>query len=167
MDLAPIIVGLALKLVPSPTTVTTQLLNFRGFRFAPTTSHTSTSIISFGGSGMNFFDDDDTDDFDPAIPVFVGLATLAIASVVTVWMVRLIIFWTRLALRVAVYTAILMAIALLWTRGVVPCIQEAGGLAVKALGFLMVVKDVFIEAYARYNEEQGRPPSSGLGRWFS
>ncbi|PHH67215.1 hypothetical protein CDD81_2984 [Ophiocordyceps australis] len=157
MDLVPTILRMAVELLPISAAV--QLFSVASEiqnHARDTVYMLSETEGDYGGNSSG-----------SAVPLLAGLTTLAIAFLVVVWTVRLIIFWTRLALRVALWTALLTGCALIWTRGVGPCLRDAVIVAAKALGFLMVVKDVCIEAYIRYNERESLAQTGATGNWVS
>ncbi|KAF4505005.1 hypothetical protein G6O67_007003 [Ophiocordyceps sinensis] len=89
------------------------------------------------------------------------LALLAAALVVVHWVGRLVMWWTRVALRLASWAIVAALAAWVWNRGPAASLTDAVVLAGRVLGYLAVLKDVWLEEYNRYEGQQRHEPRGG------
>ncbi|ORY66299.1 uncharacterized protein BCR38DRAFT_429833 [Pseudomassariella vexata] len=81
------------------------------------------------------------------------LTFLAIAVQVTFWVHRIIMFWTRLAMRMVMWGALAVVIAMLWQRGPEAVAKDVVVVVSKAAGYATIIKEIWLREYARYNEQ--------------
>lgn len=97
---------------------------------------------------------------------FAALLTLLVAVFLVVsWVHRVVMWWTRLAMRAVFWMAVFGLLAYGWERGPMECFRDivvAGG---KFVGFLAAMKEVWADEYQKYDSQQqmagGRGRSSG------
>ncbi|POR31996.1 hypothetical protein TPAR_07820 [Tolypocladium paradoxum] len=91
-----------------------------------------------------------------AAGLLVLLALLAALLVVVSWVHRFVLWWTRLALRV-VFWAVAGALgAWVWNRGVVESARDAVDAVASVVGYLAVLRNVWLAEYDRYEGQQNR-----------
>ncbi|KAI5466195.1 hypothetical protein BGZ63DRAFT_420699 [Mariannaea sp. PMI_226] len=99
------------------------------------------------------------------VGVVVSLVILATVLVVLNWIRRLLLWWTRLTLRIATWAAFVAIAAWVWDRGVFESARDVAIIGGKVVGYLAVLKDVWVDEYNRYEAQQGmagsRSRSSG------
>ncbi|GAO17805.1 uncharacterized protein UV8b_02096 [Ustilaginoidea virens] len=98
---------------------------------------------------------------------FVTLVLLMTAVVVVMnWIRRLVLWWTRLVMRVVFWTVVAAVLAWVWNRGVMESARDAVVLGAKVVGYLAVLKDFWMAEYKRYEASGsagGRPSDGGFG----
>ena len=65
---------------------------------------------------------------------------------------RVMLFWTRLALRAVFWSGVAALVAFVWQRGVETSMRDAAVLTSRLIGFAASAKDIFINEYRRYEE---------------
>ncbi|KAF7559156.1 hypothetical protein G7046_g4992 [Stylonectria norvegica] len=88
------------------------------------------------------------------VGVAVSLAVLAVVVVVLNWVRRLLLWWTRLTMRVAFWAVVLAVAAWVWERGVFESLRDVTVVGSKVVGYLAVLKDVWVNEYHRYEAQQ-------------
>ncbi|KAF5669221.1 hypothetical protein FHETE_4979 [Fusarium heterosporum] len=89
------------------------------------------------------------------VGVVASLAVLATVVIILNWIRRLLMWWTRMALRI-VFWAFLAAIAAwVWERGVFESARDMAVISGKILGYGAAIKDVWLQEYDRYEAQQG------------
>lgn len=94
-----------------------------------------------------------------------GLALLALLTAVLVvahWISRLVMWWTRFVLRLASWAVVVALAAWVWNRGPAASVRDAAVLVGRLLGYLTLLKDVWLQEYNRY-EGQRRHETRGGG----
>ncbi|KAF5023305.1 hypothetical protein F66182_4613 [Fusarium sp. NRRL 66182] len=89
------------------------------------------------------------------VGVVASLAVLATVLVVLNWIRRLLMWWTRLAMRVAMWAVLFAIGAWIWERGVFDSARDMAVVGGKIVGYLAVIKDVWLQEYDRYEAQQG------------
>ncbi|KAH7328921.1 hypothetical protein B0I35DRAFT_404214 [Stachybotrys elegans] len=88
----------------------------------------------------------------------VGLlaAVLLVTTLITVltWVHRLIMWGTRMLMRMAFAGLLFAFVAWIWQRGVFESARDGAVLAGRIAGYMAVLKDVWIEEYNRYEAQQ-------------
>lgn len=92
---------------------------------------------------------------DMLVPLAVLLATLIVLN----WVRRIILWWTRLAFRAVFWAAFAALAAWVVNRGVVASARDAAVLGAKIVGYVAVLKDVWMAEYKRYEGQEAS------GRW--
>ncbi|KYK59965.1 hypothetical protein DCS_01099 [Drechmeria coniospora] len=87
------------------------------------------------------------------------LAVLTVVVVVMNWLRRLVVWWTRLALRLVFWSVVVAVAAWVWNRGVVESLEDALDVGGRVVGYAAVLKDVWLAEYHRYESQQ----NSGYG----
>ncbi len=82
------------------------------------------------------------------------LALLVAVFVVISWVHRMVMWWTRLAMRAVFWAAVLAVVAWAWQRGPLESARDAVVVGSKLFGFLAGIKDVWVEEYRRYDAQQ-------------
>ncbi|QPH01192.1 hypothetical protein C2857_005391 [Epichloe festucae Fl1] len=90
--------------------------------------------------------------------VVVLLTVVTVMVVVMNWIRRLIMWWTRLMVRAMFWAGVVLALAWVWNRGVVESVRDGVVFVSKAVGYLAVLKDFWMQEYERYeaNGSRGR-----------
>lgn len=91
-----------------------------------------------------------------ASSVVVPLLILATAFVVLNWIRRMVMWWTRMALRAVFWATVVALAAWVWNRGVEESVRDAVVLGGKVVGYLAVVKDIWVAEYQRYEKQGGK-----------
>jgi hypothetical protein len=87
------------------------------------------------------------------------LCLLTAVVVVMNWIRRLILWWTRLVLRLVFWSAVVVLLAWVWNRGVMESVADAAVVGGRVAGYLGVLKDFWWQEYERYEaREAGRAP---------
>lgn len=94
-----------------------------------------------------------------ALDLLIPLAVLTATLVVLNWIRRLVLWWTRLALRAVFWAAAVALAAWVWNRGVLASARDATVVGAKVVGYMAVLKDVWLDEYKRYEGQQAS------GRW--
>ncbi|KAH7162950.1 hypothetical protein B0J13DRAFT_615560 [Dactylonectria estremocensis] len=89
------------------------------------------------------------------VGVIASLLVLATVLVVLNWIRRLLMWWTRLALRVASWAALVAIAAVVWDRGVFESARDVAVVGGKIVGYLAFLKGVWVDEYNRYEAQQG------------
>ncbi|KAG6011700.1 hypothetical protein E4U43_008163 [Claviceps pusilla] len=86
------------------------------------------------------------------------LALLTGVVVVMNWIRRLIMWWTRLAMRAVFWACVVLVVAWVWNRGVWESVRDGVVVGGKVVGYLAVLKDFWMQEYERYeaNGSRGR-----------
>ncbi|KID66561.1 hypothetical protein MAN_04842, partial [Metarhizium hybridum] len=95
----------------------------------------------------------------------VALLCVVTATVVVMnWVRRLIMWWTRLVMRVVFWSAAAALLAWVCNRGVVESVTDAVVLGGRVVGYLGVLKDFWWQEYERYEAREGGSSGYGEGR---
>lgn len=88
--------------------------------------------------------------------VGVGASLLFLALIVIVlnWIRRLLMWWTRLAMRLATWAILFALAAWVWERGLYESARDVVVMGSKVVGYLAVLKDVWMNEYNRYEAQQ-------------
>ncbi|KAK1757692.1 hypothetical protein QBC47DRAFT_163543 [Echria macrotheca] len=99
------------------------------------------------------------------LAVFVVVVVLLIQLVFFVQ--RIIAFWVRLALRLVLWAAVAVVVAIVWQRGLERSFNDGMYLASRVAGFFVGAAEFFAAELARYNElermKSQSPPKMGPG----
>jgi hypothetical protein len=92
-----------------------------------------------------------------AVAVASFVAILALVFVVLNWVRRVVMWWARITARLA-FIALAVAVASgVYQRGIMACARDAVVVGAKIVGYLAVVKDVFLAEYERYDAQSRQP----------
>ncbi|UNI14710.1 hypothetical protein JDV02_001311 [Purpureocillium takamizusanense] len=95
-----------------------------------------------------------------------ALAAVTAVVVVMNWLRRLVLWWTRVVLRLTLWGLVALLLSWVWSRGVMESVRDAVVVAGKVAGYLAVVRDVWVAEYNRYEGQQNvgyRTGGSGGG----
>ncbi|KAL6919204.1 hypothetical protein FSST1_003230 [Fusarium sambucinum] len=102
------------------------------------------------------------------VGVIASLLVLATVVIILNWIRRLLMWWTRLAMRIVTWAFMFALAAWIWERGVFESAKDMTVIGARILGYLAVIKDVWLQEYDRYEAQQGmagtRGPASGRSR---
>ncbi|KAG8350952.1 hypothetical protein FVEN_g10847 [Fusarium venenatum] len=102
------------------------------------------------------------------VGVIASLLVLATVVIILNWIRRLLMWWTRLAMRIVTWAFMFALAAWIWERGVFESARDMTVIGARILGYLAVIKDVWLQEYDRYEAQQGmagtRGPASGRSR---
>ncbi|KAL7950625.1 hypothetical protein V8C42DRAFT_126236 [Trichoderma barbatum] len=93
------------------------------------------------------------------LDVLLPLATVVATLVVLNWIRRLVLWWTRLVMRAVVWAALVALAAWVCNRGVLESARDAAVIGAKVMGYMAVLKNVWLDEYKRYEGQQAS------GRW--
>ena len=86
--------------------------------------------------------------------VLVPLLILAAAVVVLNWIRRVLLFWTRLAMRAVFWAAAAAMLAWVWNRGLQESLRDVVVVGGKLAGYAAVVKEIWWAEYRKYEGQQ-------------
>ncbi|KAJ4144936.1 hypothetical protein LMH87_003803 [Akanthomyces muscarius] len=86
--------------------------------------------------------------------VLVPLAILAVAVIVMNWIRRMLLWWTRLAVKAVLYATLAALGAWVWQRGLQASIRDVVVVGGKVAGYAAVVKEIWWREYRRYEDQQ-------------
>lgn len=99
----------------------------------------------------------------PDIVVLAFVVVLVVVMFqVLVWLKRIVVWWTRLAFRVALWACIVGLIAVVWQRGLQASLRDAVAIASALLGYAAVVKDIWVREYRRYDAQTRAGSRAGV-----
>ncbi|XEU97897.1 hypothetical protein FSHL1_003184 [Fusarium sambucinum] len=102
------------------------------------------------------------------VGVIASLLVLATVVIILNWIRRLLMWWTRLAMRIVTWAFMFALAAWIWERGVFESAKDMTVIGARILGYLAVIKDVWLQEYDRYEAQQGmagtRGPAYGRSR---
>jgi len=101
-------------------------------------------------------------------PDVVVLGTLLLALYLAVQLVfmakRLVVWWTGVAVRILWYAALAALAAAVWQRGLEATLRDLFVLGGKLMGYAVVIKEIWVREYNRYNVPvNAPPPGAGQG----
>lgn len=91
------------------------------------------------------------------------LALLAATLVVVAWVHRIVMWWTRLALRAVFWSAVVLLAAWVWNRGVAESARDLVDIVGRVVEHLAVLRDVWQVYYARYKGQEKGYGDRGRG----
>lgn len=83
------------------------------------------------------------------------------------WMRRVLMFWTRIALRLVFWTGIVALVAVVWQRGLEASMKDAIAIGNWLLGYGAILKDVWLREYRRYEAQAKSQRSSSRGSRYA
>ncbi|KAM0564406.1 hypothetical protein ACHAPJ_000619 [Fusarium lateritium] len=95
------------------------------------------------------------------VGVVASLAVLATVLVILNWIRRLLMWWTRMTMRIATWAFLFAIAAWIWERGVFDSARDMAVMGGKIVGYLAVIKDVWLQEYDRYEAQQGMTGTRG------
>ncbi|RGP74356.1 hypothetical protein FLONG3_6135 [Fusarium longipes] len=102
------------------------------------------------------------------VGVIASLLVLATVVIILNWIRRLLMWWTRMAMRIVTWAFMFALAAWIWERGVFESAKDMTVIGAKIVGYLTVIKDIWLQEYDRYEAQQGmagtRGPASGRSR---
>ncbi|KAK3936087.1 hypothetical protein QBC46DRAFT_396017 [Diplogelasinospora grovesii] len=99
--------------------------------------------------------------------VVLGFFLLVVVVIVQVmsWVQRMMMFWTRVAMRIVFWAGVAAVVAILWQRGLEASMRDAAIVASKVAGYMASVKEIFWEQYQMYEaQERARRRSTRGGK---
>lgn len=90
-----------------------------------------------------------------AVGTAVSLLLVVLVVVVLSWIRRLVMWWTRLTMRVAMWGILVALAAWVWERGVWESVRDVVILGGKVGGYMAVLKEVWLSEYNKYEAQQG------------
>jgi hypothetical protein len=88
------------------------------------------------------------------VSALVAASAVAFAFIVLVWIQRLAVWFTRMAMRLTFWALFALLAAAVWQRGVLESARDAAVVAGKIAGYMAVIKDIWLEEYNRYEAQQ-------------
>ncbi|ATY60786.1 hypothetical protein A9K55_006609 [Cordyceps militaris] len=98
--------------------------------------------------------------------LLVPLTILVAAVVVMNWIRRVLLWWTRLALRAVLWATLAALAAWVWQRGLQASVRDVVVVAGKVAGYAAVVREIWWREYRRYEDQQnagGRRAATAAG----
>ncbi|KAJ6779676.1 hypothetical protein PWT90_02724 [Aphanocladium album] len=95
--------------------------------------------------------------------LLVPLAILAVAVVVMNWIRRVLLWWTRLALRAVFYATLAALAAWVWQRGLQASVRDVVVVGGRLAGYAAVVKEIWWTEYRKYEDQQNMGRAHGRG----
>lgn len=92
------------------------------------------------------------------------LVILLVIMQILSWLRRAIVFWTRIAFRMAFYAAIVAVAASVWQRGLEASWSDAAFIGSKLLTYGGMVKDIWLREYQRYEQQAQKTRGGYEGR---
>ncbi|KAF4977903.1 hypothetical protein FDECE_18296 [Fusarium decemcellulare] len=89
------------------------------------------------------------------VGVIASLLVLATVVIILNWIRRLLLWWTRLTIRVVTWAFLLALATWIWERGVFESVRDMAVAGGKVVGYMAVIKDIWLEEYSRYEAQQG------------
>ncbi|KAJ3493308.1 hypothetical protein NLG97_g4812 [Lecanicillium saksenae] len=86
--------------------------------------------------------------------LLVPLAILAVAVIVMNWIRRMLLWWTRLAMKAVFYATIVALAAWVWQRGLQESVRDVVVVGGKLAGYAAVVKEIWWKEYRKYEDQQ-------------
>lgn len=96
--------------------------------------------------------------------VLVPLAILAVAVIVLNWIRRVLLFWTRLAMRAVFYATLVALLAWVWNRGLQASVRDVVVIVGRVAGYASLVKQIWWAEYRKYEEQQNGGRAGGSYR---
>ncbi|RFU71892.1 hypothetical protein TARUN_10377, partial [Trichoderma arundinaceum] len=84
-----------------------------------------------------------------ALDMLIPLVVLVTTLVVLNWVRRIILWWTRLAFKAVFWAAFVAMAAWVWNRGVLVSARDATVVGAKVVGYMAVLKNVWMDEYKR------------------
>lgn len=79
------------------------------------------------------------------------------------WISRVMMFWTRLAFRILFWSAVVAVASVVWQRGIGTTIGDLVNIGGKLMGYAVIVKDIWIREYQKYEAQSKGPPAPRFG----
>jgi hypothetical protein len=96
--------------------------------------------------------------------VAVMLSFVIVALQFVFWMQRIMMFWTRLAMRMVFYAALAAVVAVVWQRGPEAAMADVAHLAAKIATYAAIVKNFWLSEYYRYEAQTKNGGSAGAAK---
>jgi hypothetical protein len=101
---------------------------------------------------------------DAMVLVFAAVTILVVVQILNM-MRRVVEFWTKLIFRALLWAIVVALVAVIWQRGLEATFRDAAVIGSKTVGFLVRLKDVFLQEYERYEaQEKARQHASSSRR---
>lgn len=97
------------------------------------------------------------------VGIAVVLTVITVVLVVLNWIRRLMLWCTRLTLRVAFWGLLALVVSWAWERGPLQSMQDAVVVGSKIVGYLAALKNVWLSEYDRYEGQQNMAGARGRG----
>ncbi|CAM1507028.1 Fc.00g066690.m01.CDS01 [Cosmosporella sp. VM-42] len=85
----------------------------------------------------------------------ISLLVLATILVVLNWIRRLVLWWTRFTIKIATWAVVFLLAAWVWERGVWESVRDVVVIGGKVVGYMAVLKEVWVDEYNKYEAQQG------------
>ncbi|KAJ4137761.1 hypothetical protein NW768_003351 [Fusarium equiseti] len=95
------------------------------------------------------------------VGVIASLVVLATVVIILNWIRRLLMWWTRMAMRIVTWAFLFAIAAWIYERGVFESARDMTVMGAKIVGYLTVIKDVWLQEYDRYEAQQGMAGTRG------
>ncbi|KAL4730391.1 hypothetical protein ACLX1H_002425 [Fusarium chlamydosporum] len=79
------------------------------------------------------------------VGVIASLVVLATVVIILNWIRRLLMWWTRMAMRIMTWAFLFALAAWIWERGVFESARDMTVIGAKIVGYLTVIKDVWLQ----------------------
>lgn len=86
--------------------------------------------------------------------LLVPLVILACAVIIMNWIRRVLLWWTRLALRAVLWATLAALAAWVWQRGLQASVRDVVVVGGKLAGYAAVVKEIWWKEYRKYEDQQ-------------
>ncbi|KFA75973.1 hypothetical protein S40288_05646 [Stachybotrys chartarum IBT 40288] len=97
------------------------------------------------------------------VGLVVSVLVVTVVFAVLSWVHRIVMFWTRVAMRLVFWTLLVAVGAWIWQRGVFESARDAVVVGGKIVGYMAVIKDVWVREYNRYEAQQTMAGRRGRG----
>lgn len=91
-----------------------------------------------------------------ATGLVVALAVVTAVVVVMNWLRRLVMWWTRLAARIALWAVVALVVAAAWERGLARTTRDLVIASSTLAGYLASLRDVWVREYNHYDSQRVR-----------
>lgn len=94
------------------------------------------------------------------------LVVLFVAVQIMSWVRRMLAFWTRVAVRLVFWAAVVATLSFVYQRGVEESVRDAVVFGGKLLGFAASVRNIWLQEYQKYQAQANmhrHPPGARYG----
>ncbi|KAL8381151.1 hypothetical protein RB595_005435 [Gaeumannomyces hyphopodioides] len=90
------------------------------------------------------------------VVLFIALKLLNLAR-------RIMLFWTRIAIRAAMWAVVVALVAFVWQRGIERSARDSAILAGKLAGYAVVIKDIWLREYRDWEAQTAARDAAYMG----